>query len=333
MIFFHIRDKEGNTIACNKNQDLITADFIEINKIIILGGRVKGGLFDFGNKTIEFITKDPDLLRSNKLFKKGLIIAKTLSISFFEYYLNAVKRHSHTLKTIQGQMKQKAESIVHDIKSLSHNEYKKEVASRIKNDPDLAADVICYLNKRIDDINAHIESFEILSLGREKEIEINSHNIKKVLLRIVQPFYDDFNQIGVSVGFEINDDFAENNKVDFDYKTFNLAIYNLFDNSVKYIKPYSAMKILLENQNEKYILKMNMLSLRIERDEQEKIFDEGYSGINANELAGVGMGMYITRRALKLNNIKISVVADYSKSEIYNSKQYIYNNFIIEIPK
>ncbi len=336
MIYFEIKNKDGEIVASNiKNFNFLDKFNNEKNQKVILSGKeIKSGFeeFDFGSVWL-IAENEKDLFKSSKFFKKTMKIYGCLSRDFLLYYINKIKNHSHTLKNLQGQMKQKVEGLITDNinnKCDNYEEFKRRVKEEVAKDTDSATDIICYLNKRIFDIDAHIESFEILSLGSRKEINYSNHNVRKVLLHIAQPFLENFKQNGVTLKFDFDDNFAESNKLLFDYKIFNLAIYNFFDNAVKYSKPYSYIKIYFEKKSNFFCIKFEMYSLRIEKDELEKVFQEGYSGRNAGEEAGDGIGMFEIEKALKLNNMEMIIIPDYSKSENLDEKMYIFNTFEIK---
>jgi len=338
MIYFEIKNNFNRILSSNigdcENIDKIPED----GKIIILGKRIRSGVKKDDNITIRLVSvNDDDLYASKKLFNKTLNVLGLMSSIFFEYYTNKIKNHSHTLKNIQGQMKQKMESLISEnvtTHSYGYDTFKQKVKDEISNDLDLTAEVICYLNKRIFDVNAHIECFNVLSLDESGDYNFIAHNVKKVLLRISQPFFEDLKQKEVEVKFLIKDDYAKKNKVVLDYKIFNLAMYNFFDNAVKYTKPNSEILINFEKLSEKdFLIKIEMMSMRIEKDEIEKIFEEGYSGVNAKNEAGDGIGMFTAKEALRLNDLIINVIPNYSRSEVLNGNKFVYNIFEITYKK
>ena len=84
----------------------------------------------------------------------------------------------------------------------------------------------------------------------------------------------------------------------------------------------------LKNDNP-FVLKVSMMSLRIDQDELDLIFDEGYSGRHAAHDAGDGVGMSVMRKALALTKMKIEIDPNYSESETLNKQKFIRNVFII----
>ncbi len=136
--------------------------------------------------------------------------------------------------------------------------------------------------------------------------------------------------MNIDVNFHIKDDYSSENKIPLDYKLMNLAFINFFDNAIKYSKPDSKLDINFEKNERGFVLDFSMMSLRIEHDELEKVFEDGYSGKHATEEAGDGIGMHVIKKSLGMINIGIRVEPDYGVSENYNGKKYIKNKFIFE---
>jgi len=333
MIYFEIKNKFNKTLCSNLSECDYIDEIPDEGKLILHGNKVRSGVKKENDILIRLISQnDDDLYASKRLFNKTISALSVMSCIFFEYYIGKIKNHSHTLRNIQGQMKQKVESLISEdvtTHSYGYDEFKGRIKEELSKDLDLTAEVICYLNKRIFDINAHIECFDVLYLDEKSDYNSIEHNIKKILLRISQPFFEELKQKDVKVKFLIEDEYAAKNKVILDYKTFNLAMYNFFDNAVKYTKPSSEITISFEKMKNYLQITIEMMSLRIEKDEVGKIFEEGYSGINAKNIAGDGIGMFTVREALKLNSLLINVIPNYSKSEVLNGDKYIENVFKI----
>lgn len=320
MIYFEKKNNVGVTLVSN----------IEDEKFLL----------GFEKKEIEFkdgflvvYTKDPILVKRAKIFRIVRDICSTIFDSVFKemenHFLNQIKAHSHTLKKIQAQLTQKIESIVESpmlTACKDYNEQKVLVCDKICANPDLAADTLIYLKKRISEIEAHISSFEILHMGEDLYLDFKPHNIRRVILNILAAFQDSMN---LNIKFHFDDDFSERNKIRLDYKIINTVFYNFFDNSVKYCPPYSDVNIFFEINGNKFIITVEMKSLRIEKEELEEIFKLNYRGKNAKKEDGFGVGMYVVKKGLELNRCRICVDPDYSDMEVYKNQQYILNKFII----
>lgn len=330
MIYFEIRKNNGEVVASNIRKCPHILLFNENRNVTISEKSLKSVEGKFGSVSVWLIVdNEKDLLKSNKLFKKTMNIYAGLSHDFFEYYFSKIRVHSHTLRSIQGKMKQKIDGLAdkNDFRGKDYAESKSNIAKKITSNIDKTADIICYLNKRVAEIDAHIEGFDVLYMGDQLDVNLESVNIKKVLLSICAPFLADFSKKGVDINFIIKDIYANENKIKLDYKMFNLAFCNFFDNAIKYSKPYTPIQITFIKNDNLFILEISMMSLRIDQDELNLIFDEGYSGKNATYDAGDGIGMSVMKKALALTGMNIEVFPDYSESENIGGKKYVKNIF------
>ena len=330
MIYFEVKQKSGEVVASNIQKCPHLSMFKENRNMTIRDKNLKSAEGEYNSVSVWLIVDgEQDLLRSNKLFKKTMKIYADMSHDFFEYYFSKIRVHSHTLRSIQGKMKQKIDGLAtkKDFHGKDYAESKSNIAEKIKSNMDKAADTLCYLNKRVVEIDAHIEGFDVLYMGDEQDINLETVNIKKVLLSIFAPFLADFSKKDVEVNFVIKDDYADMNRIKVDYKMFNLAFCNFFDNAIKYSKPYSPIHITFLKENDSFVLEVSMMSLRIDQNELDLIFDEGYSGRHATRDAGDGIGMSVMRKALDLTGMSIKVIPNYGESENVSGQKYIRNTF------
>lgn len=335
MTYFEVRNKNGEIIISNMQKCKYWESFgHDKNRSIKMDGKnIRSGQCDFDDGSVWLIEEDnKDLIKSTKLFKRTMRIYGEMAGSFLDYYLHKIRAHSHTLRSIQGKMKQKVDSLAkkEDFRGQNYLESKNKIAEKVRGDVDKSAEVLCYLNKRISEIDAHIEGFDVLYMGDEMDVKIELHDLKRTLQNIIAPFHEDLSTKGIQVNFHIKDGYSKENKVGLDYKLMNLAFVNFFDNAIKYSKPNSDLDISFIKTGKGFVLDISMMSLRIEHDELERIFEEGYSGKYASEEAGDGIGMYVIRKSLGMMNTSIRIEPDYGMSTIFNEKQYVKNKFIFE---
>ncbi|MEX2437861.1 MAG: ATP-binding protein, partial [Candidatus Babeliales bacterium] len=116
-------------------------------------------------------------------------------------------------------------------------------------------------------------------------------------------------------------------RINLDYKMFNLAMNNFFDNAVKYSKQGEPIKVTFSKENG---IEFSMMSRHIEENELAKVFNEGYSGIHAQRDAGDGIGMSITDKALRLTRMKMVITPNYSESYTSQDNKYTRNIFKVK---
>ncbi len=274
---------------------------------------------------------DTDLINSSRLFAKTMTLYKDMAKYLFDSYLDKIRTHAHTLRTIQGKMKQKIDSLAtrKDFRAKSYKKSKEKISKLISENLDKTSDIICQLNKRVAEIDAHIEGFDVLYLGDKSNFSKKQVDIKKVILNITTPFLLDFQNKGVKIIYSFKDKYSLDNKVEINYKLFNLAYCNFLDNAIKYTLPDSQIVIDFNKKEDKFQIKIKMMSLRIDSDEIERIFDQGYSGRHAEADAGDGIGMSVIKKSLELMGLDIKINFDYSKSAVLDGRKYVENTFLI----
>jgi signal transduction histidine kinase len=285
------------------------------------------------NGDLVLVIDEKDLIKSSRIFRKLSGLALQIFDSIFSYYQNVYIAQSHTLKKIQGQLSQKIDSIIqHPLIATadSYEQQKQLIIDYISTYPGQSADTLIYLQKRIFELGAHMASFELLHLGSRIHIDKKRHNIRKLILNVWHGFDDIFSKKNIRYRFYFEDGIAEENKCLLDYKTINAALYNIFDNAAKYSKPDSEVRFNFDVIDEGYCLQISTLSIPVEEDEITSLCTLGFRGRNSLEVDGSGIGLYIAKKAMDLNNLKFSICPLYSSDILYEGKRYIKHTFKIE---
>jgi signal transduction histidine kinase len=144
-------------------------------------------------------------------------------------------------------------------------------------------------------------------------LEIYSHKIHKVILLVFNSFWYDFIQKRVKININRCD-----RKLNLDYESVSAAFAHIIDNAVKYTATGTELEVSFEEGGDAYIVKFDMVSMKIDPDEKYLIFNEGYSGRHPvrADLSGKGIGLGIVRKLLALNNATVSIQSDEDSSEI-----------------
>lgn len=285
------------------------------------------------NGSLVLVIDDKDLLRSSRLWKKVGKMSLDIFDSVYDYYQDVYIAQSHTLKKIQGQLRQRIEGIIkHPLLEPAENyeQQKQIIVDLISKSPSDVADALIYLKKRVFELGAHMPSFEILHMGEHLPLDKDRHNIRRLILNVWHGFDDIFKQKGIRYKFYFEDGIAEENKCLLDYKIFNNALYNIFDNAGKYCMPGSEVRFNFETEGEKFILSISMLSLPIEIEELSKIGTLGYRGKSCKDLEGSGVGLYIANKALRLNNLEFEIIPGEAMVKVFEDKEYRENIFQIK---
>lgn len=256
MIFYEVKNKKDGKIVVTNMAGFPHKEKFAVDKNTKLAGIAAVSRTKESSEFLVWVVSlnDRDLFNSSKRF--GLVVDAYFELAgkFFEHFLAKMNAHSHTITTIQGQMSTKLEGIIRrkQFRSHSYSESIEKIKDLIKDKDDDLSEILFYLDKRLFDMRNQIDGFNLLYANTRtvlKEEDYNPVNIKKVLLSIVTPFLDQLRENRVRLDIDsITDSYAEENKVHLNYKFFNLALYNFFDNIAKYTKEDSDLKITFSKE-------------------------------------------------------------------------------------
>lgn len=176
-------------------------------------------------------------------------------------------------------------------------------------------------------MKTEISVYDSLRNGKVR-LDKKNHHIHRVLMNIFYVFFPDFTDKEVYV--DLDKTILQSS---FDYETVTVALHYIIDNIVKYIKPHSDLKVSVNKEqfSSRITITFDMMSLKVEKTELDKIFEEGFSGqhaINCGK-SGRGIGMSIARKLLTLNDMEIHF-NPIEETEL-NQLQYCYQRNQIKI--
>lgn len=237
--------------------------------------------------------------------------------------------------------REKYSQIVHNLKSLNAQSISTQglfipqetnqtyrdlftiVENKVKEDPREATLTLLKLMKNNNHMKTEFTTHEKLSYENPILFKQN-HNIKTVILNVYHSFDMEFRSKNISLN--IDDD---NIILNFDYDTIRVALYHIFSNALKYMKPYTDLKISYDKGVNYVDIIFGMQSLHILPNERQKIFDDHYSGIQATSLKlnGEGLGLGYIKKAVSLNNGEFLINAGDKYIRTSNTN-YSENSFI-----
>ncbi|MEI8085305.1 MAG: hypothetical protein WCG93_03705 [Paludibacter sp.] len=284
-----------------------------------------------------FFCATKDTAKTTKLFKEKLDLflwafpdimkfKEKIGIGTKQFEQEKYEKIVHNLRTINAQSIQEQFSLVpQDFLSENYINQVEYITNIIKDNPEKAATVFLRLAKNNASVKTEFATHEKLSTDNPVLTKSN-HDIRKVILNVFHAFSLEFKS--KKVDLEI---FQTKKKLNFDYDTVRLAIYHIFHNSAKYIKPKSKLKIDFIEEFNSILVIFHMHSIQIMEEEVLKIFEDNYSGIKVKEKKsqGSGLGMGLIRRALGLNNAIVEVRAGKNVERI-NKIDYTENTFIFK---
>lgn len=227
-----------------------------------------------------------------------------------------VKRFAHNLIKFQTRFKAPFDKLMSDkAGGRPFSEMRSEIQKQIEQNTNSAAEEVATLSLRATDLDAQIETLRVLAGYADNTGTFLWSNLKKAMYRLSNPFIAELEKKGVRINNNILDDEVHVPKVRVVHGLFNVSIWQIFDNTCKYILPGTTIEISMDYATPKKLL-ISMISVTIEENELEHIFLEGRRGQNVKKVKetedekGSGIGLHIVRKALHFMKAKITVSND-----------------------
>lgn len=286
-------------------------------------------LFKRESYSIIEIIKNASLLLKNEK-EKAIIKSKEKAKS------QAIKL-IHNLKTLNAQNSQAVYLVIPQQamndrrrKSMTTSEFVSSLVEYVDEKKETTVKSLMRVAKNSMQFKSEIDVYNAL-INNDFRLKVRMHPIHRVVMNAFYVFFADFTDSFVNV--KIGD---SNSSVMIDYDTFQVAIYYVIENTTKYILPKTELHVIFNHDKlrKKVILTMSMISLKIGPDEEESIFNEGFSGAEARktEKEGNGIGLNRCKSLLEHSkaNIKV-VIAPNELTEVHFGRTYQRNYFIIEM--
>ncbi len=165
----------------------------------------------------------------------------------------------------------------------------------------------------------------------QPRLDRREYSVRSVVLNVLHVFFPDFTDKEVIVKVEACD-----LRVYLDYESITAALVHLVENSSKYVLPKTDVKVRFEYDDRQLRIIFEMISIKIEDDETERIFEEGYSGRLVQKLhkAGKGIGLYIVKQILNMNQGSLQVLrnGEIPSSAVQMGIPFEHNTFIMSLP-
>lgn len=339
MFSFKIIDPQGITIANSLplKMDLIVSERPDGSHKIVFENKE----YRIVSKTIEqnricCVSDVADMVKSKKTMMKEIEFLFRSIDSFKAAYSSIrgeaqihVNRLVHNLVTLNAHNIQEVYSIIpQEVMQDKKNKWKERIVEYVSKDAYEASLAFVRIAKNTLKMKTEIDVYNALLSGKPN-ITIRSHELHRVLMNVLYVFFPDFTDKGVRVSVS-----ESNVKANIDYETFQVAVYHIIENTVKYIKPDSELKIIIEKSqvSKKSSISLIMNSLQINPDEIDRIFEEGYSGSVAkrSQRAGSGIGLARVKELLGYNGAELRIDAKYDSAKP-SILEHIYQDNIFTI--
>ena len=272
--------------------------------------------------TIQAITDEKTYIKSSKILKKEIEIIHN-SIDRIENTLYEIKNNKeresykhakrliHNLVTINGQNLQHVHLVIPQSvletrsKEKGTKEKIKALTEIIEEKTEQTARSLLGVAKNSARFKSEINVYNTI-INEDKKLNIKKHSIHRVIMNSFYVFFPEFTDSYIKINVH-----KSNDSVAIDYDSFQVALYHLIDNASKYSKPHSELEVAFKkdkNTNKINII-FSMISLKIDLDEADRIFEEGYSGKAAIKIEkqGSGIGMSRIKMLLKKSDSTIAI--------------------------
>lgn len=241
-----------------------------------------------------------------------------------------INRLQHNVNSYNARIQDDLDSVfsIQDTKMSEWPKIVQSITKIVENNPKKVALVLLKTRKNISLVNAEMNVYDFLE-NPDGEIQFNEHQLHKVIMLSLQPFFLDFveNRITPKLG-ECRE------TVRIDYSSVSVIFGHLWSNAVKYTCRGTDIEISFSVDEEYVNVIVESHSMFIENDEVDKIMLEGYSGkwSRKSNKSGNGIGMHYINYLMGLNLGKFSVIPGTSATIISNIP-YTTNKFVLSFKK
>ncbi len=345
IIFFELWNENGDSVCRSGRLDLLPEEFTlrPQDNFKTEGFRnayrsnAQGSVRIIVSEKNKFFQGTASIQRACSIYLSLLPKLKQIEASQRQSFDTIIRRFSHNLIKFQKRFKDNFSRLISDkSRARPYNEFKIEVERRMVENTSVAANDICQMSHRAIDLDAQIETLRIIGGYADNTGTFLATDLKRAMYRLTNPFVDELAKKQITININIDSSMSANNKINVVHSLFNAAIWQLLDNASKYVLNNSTIEITAELNPKSKKMMFSMISICINEDEYEKIFQENYQGRDVKKdgeteigKEGTGIGMFIVRRALGFMKAKINVVNMGFEKELSGHK-YCKHVFTIE---
>lgn len=299
------------------------------SRVVKIGGRkTRIARYQRDQYTIIAASENTDRVNSKKLMDQDINSVFSAAATIYSSIRQAeqrTRRLIHNLKSLTAKTSQEIFYLVGQDRMLSDpKETINYIEGEIEKKPHETAKAIIEILKHQAAQKAEYSAFEKLS-GKIESIKKENHDIHRVLMNVFYLFFGEFLDKKVKVSVD-----RTRLQANFDYDSIHACIYYLVENAAKYTMRNSTFNVFTTEDHNGYIdIRFEMESLAVTQEEQQKVFDEGFSGKSAiaNNLHGTGIGLYLAKAMATLNGATLNFTA--GKPTINQS--FARNSFVLSL--
>lgn len=181
-----------------------------------------------------------------------------------------------------------------------------EIRNTVSNNIDESSKSILKLIKSSNLLRFEFDIYDLLN-SPNPYLEFDNHEIHKIVLFNLSPYWFDLIQKNITINVD-----SCYEKVFVDPKSISVVLSLLFENATKYCGGNSEFCVKFDENSDYLIVSLEMTSLKINKENINKILTEGESGEYAKKLglAGDGLGLSIANKLVNYNKGILEIETD-----------------------
>ena len=283
--------------------------------------------------SVSFVSSDINHLKSNRtaisevngILRRAKVIDDQIQMEI-ESVRNNFSKFTHNLKSLCTLNIQEIEffsplSSTEDFKISRLKDWEIYVKELKSSDVKDLAKGLMRVYKNSQHIQNDILVYESLFHGTDMVIQKSDHSVHKVITRAVLCCASLLLEKDVRIKFG-----EANWTINVDYTSTQVALFYVMDNVIKYIKPDTDLEISFFRDKvlKETTVEFKMQSLYVGKDEEYRLFEEGYSGKYAisSNLKGLGLGFSRAEELLHKNNARLQFISSGRIIESFLNRSY-----------
>lgn len=335
---FIITNTSGHILATNIiengkiDQLLSCSKKSELSSCVISKQKIRQGVIVNNVSRLYLSCTDKNL--TNRIFGHYFTVLETLADEVIEAIKKASLKESQKTRRLKHNLINHNTNILQELYKLFSQEHFKNgadhrdvISNVIKNDAKRAAYSFLKVLKFSNLMKAEFDVYEMLD-QESPYLDFSKHTIHKVVTLTLSPFWLDLIEKKITISIQ-----QFHGQITIDYKTISVALSHIFDNATKYIAQNSEFKINFEDHESFINIIFDMVSLKVEENEIERIFLENASGqwAETTSRSGDGIGMFMVKKLILLNRGNVLFIPNVDSTKIRYLEGVPYENNIIKI--
>jgi K+-sensing histidine kinase KdpD len=289
---------------------------IDLNMISYLGypvnwpdGEVFGTICILDNKENQY-----NKIYEELLYHVKLDVETDLGLLVTNQNLSEKSQQLERLNTIKSKF---LSLISHDLRSIigSHQEYLRIILSKL--DSADIKDLQKMLHEFDDSISYIYTTLEtLLSWSKTDLLQLEPNKTALDLVLVIEKILNFFSQTIQHKKIQLTKEYSADEVYVFaDRDMIEAALRNIISNAIKYTEPYGQVAVRLFKDNKRCIIEIEDTGIGMKEETLDKLFtyNPSYTAEGTNGESSSGIGLFLTKEFLELNNASIDANSELGK--------------------